>query len=373
MSRQELRARSRHSIAGARSWRYRPRRGGATLEDMARQADPRGLERLTDLPIALLVRAARTAIARAGPRPAYGFASLAATLWRWLAPRRRRIALRNLEIAFGERFSPSQRSSIARESCRHALATGADVFLRDRAVTAASWPRSITCSAEVERLLERPHPRGLVLLGGHLGDWEMAHYFLALRGLPVAAVARSIHNPHLDRLITALRTRQGSSVFPKTGALSIIKKTILSGGAVGLMADQSGPAGERCLSFLGARAATYFRYALLLARLRPEVHFVVCLRDGFRFRFHLTARDLSEALRGPRSEEARAERLVVDYLRALEEAVGAHPEQYLWVHRRWKRRPPGAPDLYRRLGEPLDPALLSGERLPEEERLRVAG
>lgn len=333
---------------------------------MADRGLERGLERLTDLPIALAVRAVGAALGRIGPRGGYLIARLAGDVWWRCFPGRRGIALRNLEIAFPD-APADERARIGRASCRHAMATLVDAFLRDRALTPESWPRFISAGREVEALIERPRPRGLAILSAHLGDWEMAQYYLALRGLPGAAVARLVHNPHLERLAREMRSRRGASVIPKAGGLRRMWKALEAGRMVGLMPDQSAHPGERYFPFFGVRGATYFQYARLLARLRPQVAFVVCLREGLQFRFRVEARDLSGALLGPGSEEERAERLVTRYLALLEEAARAHPEQYLWVHRRWKYRPPGAADLYQGLRAPLDRRLLeAGERSPRE-------
>jgi len=326
---------------------------------------PRGIERLTDLPIALGVRGAGALLGRAGPRSAYRFARLAGDVWWHAAPGRRAIALRNLEIAFRGGLTPAERARIARESCRHAMATAVGVFLRERAIEPDHLGSFFEPHGLLDEVLDRPRPRGLVILSAHLGDWEMVHYYLALRGLPVAAVARRIHNPHLDRLAVRLRTVRGASVIAKEGGLLAMARILRAGGAVGLMPDQSAPPGERQISFFGARAATYFQYARLLARMGPEAVFVVAVRDRFEFRFRIEARDLSAALLGSGSEDDRAERVVRGYLSTLEDAVRATPEQYLWVHRRWKYRPPGAPDLYERLGEPLGLRILAEERSPE--------
>jgi KDO2-lipid IV(A) lauroyltransferase len=124
------------------------------------------------------------------------------------------------------------------------------------------------------------------------------------------------------------------------------------------MTDQSAKPGDSYQKFFGSSCATYFQYARLLARARPEVVFIACLREGFSFRFRLQGRDLTPALEGPGDENERAQNLIGAYLATLEELIRAHPEQYLWMHRRWKYRPPGAPDLYQRLREPLELGLL---------------
>ncbi len=325
---------------------------------MAGKAPPRGLERLTDLPVAIAVRAAAAVVSRIGPRRAYSFARFLGSAWGRLIPRRRRIAIRNLEIAFRGELSPEKQKEIAHSSARHIMANAMDVFLRDRHVTPISWPRIISTGRGVEEIIRREHPRGLVYLSAHLGDWEMLTHFMALRGIQVTAVARSIHNPHLNRLATALRTSQGTSLVQKRGALHGVWKVLRAGGVAGLMTDQSAPQGESFEKFFGASASTYFQYARLLVRAKPDVVFIACIREGFNFRFRILMRDLSCTLDGPGEEDELAHKLVRNYLKALEELIRAYPEQYLWQHRRWKRRPPGSPDLYQHLKEPLDLQLL---------------
>jgi len=333
---------------------------------MAEKTPPRGIEKLTDLPLALAVRGVGAVLSRVDPRRAYSFARFLGRAWYRIIPGRMFISRRNLEIAFRGALSREKREEILRESYCHAMATAVGVFLRDRVITPSTWPRFFSLDGEVEDVIRRKHPRGLIILSAHLGDWEMIHHLLAIRGLKVAAVARSIHNPHLDRLATELRTSQGATLIPKAGALHGTWKVLRAGGAAGLMTDQSAKPGDSYQKFFGSSCATYFQYARLLARARPEVVFIACLREGFSFRFHLQGRDLTPALEGPGDENERAQNLIGAYLMTLEELIRAHPEQYLWMHRRWKYRPPGAPDLYQRLREPLQLGLLE-PAFPREE------
>ena len=321
----------------------------------------RGIERLTDLPVALAVQAAGWVLSRLGPRASYRFAGLLAEAWWRLVPSRRRIALRNLEIAYRGALAPAEMERIARESFFHAMATAAGTFLQERWVDGGDRPGVVSADAAVEGILTQPHPRGICILCGHLGDWEMIHYWFALQGLGGLAVVRRIHNPHLDRLVTRLRSCHGGSVTNKDGALRVLRQTLRDGKVIGLLADQSAPPSEGFRRFFGASAATHQRYGRFLVRSGCEIHLVVCIRQAESFRFLLKARDLTGAIRGPGTEAERAERLVAAYLEALEAFIREHPGQYLWMHRRWKIRPPGAPDLYRDLDRPLDPAILEGE------------
>jgi KDO2-lipid IV(A) lauroyltransferase len=279
-----------------------------------------------------------------GPRFAYGFTSLAGRLWFRLFRKRRRIIHRNLEIAFGDRLDVRERDRIGRACCASALATLADMALRDRLVTPASWRDHFIVDAALEQALTSEHPRGLAVLSAHLGSWESGQFLCGLRGKPMSPVVRRLDNARLERLATRLRTRYGGKVISRDGALRGILEELRAGGSVAIMPDQAAPVGEPHLDFFGVPAATYVSHARALVRSGCTVLFSVCLREGggFRFRFH--SRLLSAPAEG--SEDERALALVRAYLAALEDAIRSWPEQYLWMHRRWKRTAPQLGDVY---------------------------
>lgn len=221
-----------------------------------------------------------------------------------------------------------------------------------------------------DALLATDHPGGLVFLSAHVGDWEMAHYYLALRGIKVAVVTREVSNRFLDREIARRRSRLGARTIPKRGALSALRAAVRGGEPVGLLADQNCPTRERFFDFFGTQASTYTEFARVLARTRARILFITCVRKERDTRFQVILRDLGAGLPDPREvtsvERARlrADELVRRYLDVVEDLVRRHPEQYLWIHRRWKSRPTGAPWLYHDLNRPLNLALLSWK--PEE-------
>ncbi len=288
--------------------------------------------------------------------------------------RRRNIALRNLDIAFRAGLSPPEKKRIARRSFQHAVASVVSMALRKRWVHEGNLERLFAISREEDDLLREPHPRGLAVLSSHVGDWEMAHHYLALRGIPVAVVTRRISNRFLDREITRLRSLRGARTLPKRGALVGIRSTLRRGEAAGVLADQNCPARERFFDFFGVPASTYTEYARVLVRSGARVLFIACPCEGFRFRFRVIVRDLGAGLPGfagaPRREAARlrADELVRRYIETTEELVRQQPDQYLWMHRRWKSRPTGTPWLYHDLGEPLDPRTLETDGVEGDAR-----
>lgn len=279
-----------------------------------------------------------------GARAGYAIASASARGWHRLFPERLKVIDRNLEFAFPEGLDDSTREKIRFECCRHALANLIEGFVRDRLVTPKNWREFADMDPVLEEQLQNPHPNGLAILSAHLGSWEMGLYFCGAFGKPVSPVMRRLDNPYLDRMSNKKRARFGATVIPKTGALRGILQELRSGGRVAIMADQSAPIEEGFLPFFGVRASTYQKYAGLLVRQECPVLFCVCLRDSFRFRFRFETRVLEVPADGNREE--RATGLIQNYLAALEETARKYPEQYLWMHKRFKLRPDGEDSPY---------------------------
>jgi len=315
-------------------------------------------------------------LGRLPPRFVFALTRALGPVFYAVSRRRRRITLRNLDIAFRAGRSRKEKQLIARKSFEHALACMAGFALRDRHVTDLSL---FEISADAERLLAGPHPQGVAFLSAHVGDWEMAHYYLGLRGIPTAIVTREVSNAHIDREVTRRRFRRGASTIPRRGALFALRRLLREGRAVGLIADQNCPRRKHFFEFFGTQASTYVEHARLLARASASVIFIACLRTPASLRYRIVARDLRRdlpdvsGLPAPEQVRRRAEDLVRAYLREVEHLASAHPEQGLWMHRRWKSRPTGAPWLYGDLGRPLDPALLEGPPAMEVLGVRTAG
>jgi KDO2-lipid IV(A) lauroyltransferase len=325
---------------------------------------PAGRSRLGAACAAVLSAAARPLIALLSllpPRLTSALAAPAGSLFYLAARRRRRVALRNLDIAFRSALPAGEKRLIARASFTNLLLTAAGLARRGRRAPGLS-DGVFRIAEEDDALLAAPGPEGLAILSAHIGDWEMLHHYLNLRGLDVTAVVRGISASGIDGILARLRSNAGGRIVSKRGALSEIRETLRKGGVVGLMADQNCPRRERFFDFFGVPASTYTEHARILARSRTRVVFVACIRerDGTATRFRIVVRDVGARPpeRGGADRAAEvgraADEIVRRYLAEIEELARRVPEQYLWMHRRWKSRPTGAPWLYGDLGRPLD-------------------
>lgn len=190
--------------------------------------------------------------------------------------------------------------------------------------------------------------KGLIVVTGHLGNWELGGAYLAARGLPIDAVARHMNNPLFDDYLTTTRQRIGMTVVHDEQAVRRVPRSLRSGRAVAFLVDQ-GAIGlaSTWVPFFGRYAKTPRGPAVFALRLGAPVVFGVALRrPSGRYQLSFEPIDVHET--GDR--EADVDRIVADYTAVLERWVRRAPEQYLWHHRRWKHQRPGTPP---ELGDPL--------------------
>jgi KDO2-lipid IV(A) lauroyltransferase len=181
-------------------------------------------------------------------------------------------------------------------------------------------------------------PRPRLVLTGHFGNWEVLSYAAGMCGFRGGIVARRLDNPHLDRFLAAFRRTTGLRLLDKSADYDQILGVMRQGGGLGMVGDQdAGPRGL-FVDFLGRPASTYKSIALLSLEYNAPVFVLGAARVGWPMRYRVYLEDLilPEDYAGrPDAVVAITER----YTRALERLVRRHPEQYFWLHRRWKSQP----------------------------------
>ena len=269
-------------------------------------------------------------------RPAYWLGARIGDLAYLCLARRRRVALDNLEIAFGGEKSAAERRAIARATFRN-LGEHLIDFSRMRRLTPDTF--SSVCTIEglerVEQLLARQ--AGLLMLSAHFGSWELASA-IALRLAPrMHVIVRPLDNPALARLVDAYRRYSGYHAIPKNQALSASLKALRRGEIVGLLMDQSSLRHEGIpVLFFGTDAYTSIGPALMALRAGCPVIGVFMVRQGLG-KHRLV---FSEEIPIQRSGNLRQD--IADNTRRfnqlIESYVRAYPDHWFWLHRRWKKR-----------------------------------
>lgn len=192
-------------------------------------------------------------------------------------------------------------------------------------------------------LLERAtaEQRGVLLIAGHFGNWEVSGAYIAARGIPVDVIVRRMSNSIFDRYLNQTRTDLGMTVVYDSEAVRRTTRSIKEGRAIGFLADQGVlNLASTFVPFFGRPAKTPRGPAVFTLRYHVPTLFVAAVRepDG---RFHLSFENVAYDETGDREHDIDA--IVASYTRLLEGYVRRTPEQYFWQHRRWKHQPADTP------------------------------
>ncbi len=249
-----------------------------------------------------------------------------------LAGRDRRRTLDHLEIAFPER-SEADRDALGRASFRHFGTMLAEcLWLRSRDAAEVSAWVDLEGWEEVERV--RASRRPILIVTGHCGNWELLAAALNVRGLGMAVVARELDDPGLQGSLLALRDRFGTRTILRgtRGAARDLLRTLRSGGALGMLIDQDTDVEGVWVDFLGRPAWTPVGAAEIASRLGAVAlpTFIERRPDGRHCARILPALDLP-------ADPIAATQTMTD---AIVAQIRRVPEQWVWLHRRWRRRPP---------------------------------
>lgn len=261
----------------------------------------------------------------------------------YFSGRLRRTGDRNLELAFPE-LSESQRRLLL-HGCFESLGRLLGVFSHF-AATDETLHDLIDCEGLEHIEAARKSGRGVILFTGHVGAWELSSFALSLFGHPLSFLVRRIDNPKIETLIDRRRTRLGNRTIDKRSAAREMLQILQTGGTLGILVDLNTLDREGIfVDFFDVQASTTFMLAKLALRTEAAVLPVFAPWDRQRRRFLLK---IDEPLRFERSgnDEEDVRGLTQLFTNVVEKYVRRYPEQWLWIHRRWKTRPPGEPEIY---------------------------
>lgn len=259
-------------------------------------------------------------------------------------PRLRSVGLTNLAIAFPKK-SFAERKRILRTLYRN-LGWQLAEFCQMPRYTLARANRFIRYEGLDHYLSARARGNGVLVLTGHLGAWELSSFYHSLAGYPMSMVIRRLDNPLVDRLVNSIRSMHGNRVLHKDDFARGLIAAMHAGGTVGILMDTNmTPPQGIFVDFFGTPACTASGMARVALRTGAAVvpGFLLWEPAEGRYVLHfLPTLDLIDT--GDPEQDAHANTQL--FTSALEEVIRRHPEQWLWVHRRWKTRPAGDPALY---------------------------
>lgn len=222
-----------------------------------------------------------------------------------------------------------------------------DAFTMPRTLTRHNWPERVQVGSVGRAMEHLVSPKPCLFVTGHIGNWEVLGYVLALVGFQMTALARPLDNRFLNDWLLGVRQKTGLRVITKFGATDEIQRVIESGGKVGFIADQNAGPDGLFVPFFSRLASTYKSIPLLAVRYELPIVCGYARRLDGAFRYELRVTDVIEPADW-RDAEDPVFLIGARFNRAIERMVRESPEQYLWVHRRWNSRP-----KHEREGKPM--------------------
>lgn len=259
-------------------------------------------------------------------------------------PRLRRTGMKNLALAFPEMPDP-EREQILRRMYRN-LGWQLAEFCKMSRYTLPEANCFIRYDGLEYYLTARDRGQGVLVLTGHLGAWELSSFYHSLAGYPMSMVIRRLDNPFIDRFVNRIRCLHGNRVLHKDDFARGLIATMRSGETVGVLMDTNmTPPQGVFVDFFGHAACTASGVARVALRTGAAVVPGFLLWEPAEGRYvlrFLPALQLVSTDDDDRDAIANTQL----FTRALEEMVRRYPDQWLWVHRRWKTRPAGDPPMY---------------------------
>jgi KDO2-lipid IV(A) lauroyltransferase len=292
---------------------------------------------------------ARLVLATLGHLPAPAAYAIGRSLGKFaylVAGELRRTGSINLQLAFPEK-SKEERAKLLRE-CFDSLGRELGLFSQMRTRSREELKQLIEAEGW-ENLEKARAERGdqLIYYTGHLGAWEMTSFGISLLGYPFTFLVRRLDNPLIEQLVDEVRTKFGNKTIDKLSAARSMLKILRSGeNALGLLPDLNTLDDEAIfVDFFGVPAATTFVIAKLAVRTNtPLVPFFAPWSEGKKKYLLIAEPPIFPECTG--DEEADVRRVTLEITRRVENQIRKFPGQWLWIHKRWKTRPPGEPKIY---------------------------
>lgn len=299
------------------------------------------------IPLEIFLRITAFWMTAFGPAWAYWWARRLAT-FAWIVLPHRKIAIRNLELCFPDKSS-TERKRIAKASFRHFCYTFMDYLLVPEYMLGGNASKYVKDSGEDSNLAKMVKAdTATVMFSAHLGNWELSGITIAEMGGQLACVVRDIRPPLVDRWINRTREMLGSTITRKSEAGRGIMTALKNKSTLALLIDQNGGDHAPVETFFGVPVTWQWDIARIIVKRSCLVYYTYAVRIGEKFEFKHIDGPLREYAKGTEPMQ-----VVRDYRDWLENAIRETPEQYFWMHKRFKAWKEGWPRRYENLGQSL--------------------
>jgi Kdo2-lipid IVA lauroyltransferase/acyltransferase len=253
--------------------------------------------------------------------------------------RHRLVALDNLRQAFKGQYSDAELDRMVHAVFRHFCTLLIEIIHLPRCVHANNWRAHLQLPQGRMLADVMLSGRSVMFVTGHFGNWELAGFMNGALGFKTYAIARTLDNPFVDYFLRVkFREKTGQQILSKDGDFDLIQRVLDKGGALATLGDQD--AGQRGLfvDFFGRPASTHKAIALLALEHRTPLFVIGTAKVGWPLRYANIVEDviLPEEYDG---QPDAVRQITQRYTAALERLARRYPEQYFWLHRRWKNQP----------------------------------
>jgi len=254
-----------------------------------------------------------------------------------LDAKHRRIAFKNIQRAEGMPKSGGDVHRLVRRVYEHFAVGAIETLLMPRMMTRGDLDRF--AKFEGFHLLDEAlaKGRGAIVVLGHLGNWELMGLAVSMRGYDLSSIARPIENPFLDRYVNRLRRSTGQWIIPKHQAVRSMGESLKANKILAILGDQNARKNGIFVPFFGRPAATVKSPALMALKYGAPIYVANVYRSGrHEHRCQMTGPvPIPQGLDRPKA----VEQITADVTARLEGFIREHPEQWMWLHARWKTKP----------------------------------
>lgn len=259
----------------------------------------------------------------------------------------RQIGMRNLELAFPD-MPLAERQRTIRGTFENLGRVVAEMSQLHKA-TPAKFEKIVDFEMDEESravYAQNRSGRGVLIITGHFGNWEMMAAAFALLHKPQAFLARPLDNPLIDEMTAAIRTRYGNRQIDKTNSATTAIKILRGGALLGILADVNAHPKEGVfVPFFGVEACTPSGAAVIALRSNALMFPTFCIWDKAAGIYRIIHGKALEPVRtGDRKRDVIETTSV--YTAEIERIIRMYPDQWMWIHKRWKTRPPGEAKIY---------------------------
>lgn len=260
--------------------------------------------------------------------------ALVAFIFFYFIPIRKKIVIGNLAIAFPQ-LNYSQIKRLAFRVYKNAA-----IFLIELLCLPKIEPQQIldTVLYENQELMHKRYNegKGVILLSAHFGNWELIPTTMPAKlGLPMSTIVKPLRNPYVDKWMNDFRKKFNGEVVPLGISIRKTYEALKQKKIIGIAADQRGPKEGVKVKFFGTEIPVYTGPAVLSLKTGAPILFLITVRQK-NYKYKIEVKEIDQA-NLPVNKEERIRELTQRHTSYLEEIIKMYPEQWFWMHKKWKR------------------------------------